>query len=456
MRTLDRYVVRNFLVSLGLWFIVLMVLRVSIDLFINVDEFAEGRLPLATKIAWTGEYYAYHSLVYFDEMGGLMIVVAATFAVALMNRSNELTAMLASGVSLHRVVWPIVLCAILVEGVMVTNKELLVPRFARELSRSRDYIASEKEDRPRVLLPQDNAGTVWWSPQLRSRAQTLEKPIALIRDQNLDLYAGVYGRQAQWQALDGQPGWAFSDARIDPAAPGGAQGSAAWPHMQSAAQIYSLQAPEGFSQSAGKVVGQDPTYAMSLQADSLSPAGPETPALLSKPRFTFFLPEGQGRQHESGRVVAVVLAREARWVVDGADSRWILTEGRIWVPSDMTPREILLRPSRNWLDYLSSLQLSELLTQRSLTNRRAVLLARHVQVTSPINHLIMLLLALPFILSRERNIKASAGMAVLVVGGQLAVIYLCRYVALPPMWSAWLPILIFGPLAVLALDSIKT
>jgi len=68
----------------------------------------------------------------------------------------------------------------------------------------------------------------------------------------------------------------------------------------------------------------------------------------------------------------------------------------------------------------------------------------------------MLLLGLPFILSRERGIKTSAARCLLVVSVFYVSIYVCRYVGLPPEWAAWLPILTFGPLAMVLMDSVKT
>ena len=68
----------------------------------------------------------------------------------------------------------------------------------------------------------------------------------------------------------------------------------------------------------------------------------------------------------------------------------------------------------------------------------------------------MLLVAVPFILSRERNIKASALMTVLMVVIVYIFIYGCRYVGLSPVVAAWLPILVFGPVSAVMLDAVKT
>jgi len=69
---------------------------------------------------------------------------------------------------------------------------------------------------------------------------------------------------------------------------------------------------------------------------------------------------------------------------------------------------------------------------------------------------VMLLLGLPFILSRQRNIKTSVGLNILVVGVFYIFIYTCRYLDIAPVWAAWLPVLIFGPLAVVMFDTVKT
>jgi len=79
-----------------------------------------------------------------------------------------------------------------------------------------------------------------------------------------------------------------------------------------------------------------------------------------------------------------------------------------------------------------------------------------VRLLDPVNNLVMLLLGLPFILSRERNIKASAWLFLLMVGTFYAFIYVCRYMNLTPMLSAWLPVFLFGPVAAMMLQSLKT
>ena len=48
MKILDRYVVKNFLIGYAIAFCVLLGLRIIIDLFVNLDEFAENADDLGT------------------------------------------------------------------------------------------------------------------------------------------------------------------------------------------------------------------------------------------------------------------------------------------------------------------------------------------------------------------------------------------------------------------------
>jgi len=94
--------------------------------------------------------------------------------------------------------------------------------------------------------------------------------------------------------------------------------------------------------------------------------------------------------------------------------------------------------------------------KQRVPDMRRALLIKHIRFADPINNLVMLLLGLPFILSRQRNIKASAGLCLLMVGAFYAFVHVCRYTGLSPTLAAWLPAMLFGPVSVVMLDSVKT
>ncbi len=458
MKILDRYVARTFLVTAGLWFVVLMSLRIVTDLFVNMDRFARADTP--REIIYNiGLYYGVHSFAYFTELGGIIVVAAAAFSLARMNKTNELTAMLASGVSLHRVVWPIVLLSMALSGLIVMDQELVLPRLAHRLVQRRGEMHEQEEFGIRLIA--DGAGNVWYANTFDPETRQMSRPVVLLRDGDYELMASAFGSDGRPVESTGgdRSGWAMTEARLVRAG----EAAASWRHTPSTERVWTSRSPEMILGHTGREAGgsdvwvenveaSDPQYGMIITAErmQLEPAGggSNQTATLIEPRFTFRADAGQV-------TLGVFEADRAVW--NAGRGNWQLENGRLVVPSDLTVQDLLLRRSSRWLQYMSLSQLNDLLELRHVPNRPAVRLARHIRITEPINNLIMLLLGLPFIMSRERNIKASIGLCLLLVMSFYAFIHMCRnIVGMPPEWAAWLPILLFAPVAVVMFDSVKT
>jgi lipopolysaccharide export LptBFGC system permease protein LptF len=497
MKTLDRYLVRSFLGSALVLGAAILALRIVADLFFNMDEFLEKQDGLVNLLYHIGVYYSYQSLAYFNELGGVIIIVAASFTLARMNHTNELTAMLASGVSLHRVIVPIITIAVLLGGLIVLDRELLIPPNAARLVRTRDQ--AEQMKRFAVNLLSDTQGTVWLSPTFDPATGQMSLPIVTIRDEHKRRLATAVsnGTARRWTfVLPGKseplPGWNLTAAAMSRAA----TAAGAWENVPTVRQIFTAIGPSVLLRATRKPdtrrseapvalhpqtlrqevailpIILDERYAMTIH--SMAEAGQpqlvigsaaalqERTGRLNRPAFVFRMPEDvYGRE---GRLLGVFHADSATWVPAGRDaatkrdipSHWLLENGQLFVPSDLTEEDLVLRQSSRWLDYMSYAQLTQLLKLDRVPDRRGAEMARHVRFADPVNNLVMLLLVLPFILSRERNIKASASLSVLIGGTYFAFVYACRLIGLPPMIGAFLPIATFGPISVIMLDSVKT
>ncbi|MCX5636989.1 MAG: LptF/LptG family permease [Planctomycetota bacterium] len=128
MKILDRYIAKNFIIGYLIALTVLIGLCIVIDLFVNLDEFAEhsdlGTMAVVRNIF---NYYAVQSTMYFRDFAGMITVIAAVFSLGKMTRSNEFVAVMASGVSLKRVIAPIIALAVLLTAFSVADQELLIP-----------------------------------------------------------------------------------------------------------------------------------------------------------------------------------------------------------------------------------------------------------------------------------------------------------------------------------------
>lgn len=477
IKTLDRYIVRTFLQALFMWFLVFMALRVVLDLFLQLDEFTEQKASASVLIGNVLSYYLYQSFLYFTEMGGVIIVAAAAFAVARMNHTNELTAMLASGVSLHRVVWPVILCAMLMGGLIILDREVFIPRFRDHLVLQPDEMGQQKVLQLRGLT--DSQMTAWYSPKYLPEKETMLNAVLALRDDKLRYEGQISAKQMMEADFrdENKRGWLTYDGYIFKGTD-----ENPWRQVQRTDRIYTLTGPEALCEYGRRKWEEDherdfpegvrvtevpavrirvPEFDMVLRARKFLPEPPARvregesvvhrviAGRLEYPRFDFL--------GNDDRVLATIAADAAEWV-EGPESErhWKLTNGLLFHESDLTGEEVELRQSGRWLEFLSNRELTRLLQLERAQAPGEVRLTKYVRFAEPLNVLVMLLLGLPFILSRERNIKASAVLCVGIVAAFFFFIYICRYMGLPNFLGAFLPVLIFGPISVIMLDSVKT
>lgn len=143
MSIIDRYLVRQFLRTFVIFFLSFTGLYVVVDTFSNLDDFlayVEQEGNLANVLT---EYYGYRTLAFFNVTSGVLALIAAMFTVTGFQRTNELTALLAAGISKRRIVGPILIAAALVSLVAIANRELVVPRVRNELERNAQSLADD-------------------------------------------------------------------------------------------------------------------------------------------------------------------------------------------------------------------------------------------------------------------------------------------------------------------------
>lgn len=180
MKILDRYVAKNFLVGYVIAFSVLIGLRVIIELFVNLDEFAELSDRGAWAVVWhVVTFYAMRITLYFRDIAGMITVVAAAFSLGKMVRANELVAIIASGVSAKRIVGPILVLAIFFTVLAIANQELLIPTISDKLVRDADDAVDDESYPVRFIT--DGNGSLINARRYYVNTQTLDHPTIILR-----------------------------------------------------------------------------------------------------------------------------------------------------------------------------------------------------------------------------------------------------------------------------------
>lgn len=367
MSILDRYILRTLAINYAIALAVMLSLYVLLDLFINIDEFVEQRAPLPRVLANMFDYYWPNLLLYFSQLSGVITLFACLAAVARMRKFNEMSAILASGVSLYRVARPILAFGVATTGLQVVATEWLIPQVAHRLARDHDDVEGLRAYE--VFFVRDLSGDLISAARFLPESDSLQQLLVLSRDADGTLTKALEADRADWRPPDAtrpRPYWKLERGRIVSRAP---------------------------QQEGG--------------------LGPREEKILSYPTV---------------------------------------------YETTLGPREIQVRQADSWARFLSLGQLRELASQDT-PDRAGILRLRHARVVAPIVSVVLLMLGLPFFLDRSpANVLGDAGRCMIVCG----LCYVAAFVSqsirseTQPALYAWLPIFVFGTVAIVLFDRVKT
>ncbi|MBX9735506.1 MAG: LptF/LptG family permease [Phycisphaerales bacterium] len=214
MTTLDRYIARLYLTNIAILLVLLFSFVVMIDASLNMQRFADAAVKnasaagselhglrkllsaalLVVDLWWPRLLQLYNFLI------GLVLVGAMGFTFAQLVRQRELVAVMASGVSLYRLMRPVMVVAALMLMIQVANQELVLPRISHLLIR--DNMEAGKRDISGfvVSLRPDSEGRVFYADRFDPASRTMTN-------------VRIWERDAQWRTI-GQI--SASSATFDP------------------------------------------------------------------------------------------------------------------------------------------------------------------------------------------------------------------------------------------------
>lgn len=142
---IDRYLTKAQFHAFVIVFVSLAGLTFVVDAFTHIEEFlshaAEGG-GLAVVLA---SYYGYRLISFFDATSPVIALASAMFALSWLERHNELTALLAAGVTRWRIARPTIVFAAVVSLVAATNRELIIPAIRHHFARDAENLRGDAE-----------------------------------------------------------------------------------------------------------------------------------------------------------------------------------------------------------------------------------------------------------------------------------------------------------------------
>lgn len=134
MYLFDRYVLGLFLKIMLVCYSSLAGLYLIIDVFNNLDEFVQLGKRGGSLIGVLSAYYAPRMVALFCEVSGLLYLLAAICTLTRLQATHELAAVQAAGVSVRRVVRPILLLTAALCGLTWGAREVLLPKYREILA----------------------------------------------------------------------------------------------------------------------------------------------------------------------------------------------------------------------------------------------------------------------------------------------------------------------------------
>ena len=374
MKILDKYVIKNFLIGYIISFTVLIGLRVMIDLFINIDEFAEniGDYSFMEVSFSILTFYGAQVALYFKEFAGFIIVIAAVFSLSRMTKNNELTAIMASGVSLKRVIAPIVVVTILLSGLQIIDQEMIIPKLKKHLVRSHDDMPGDRTYQVR-FMSDINKSLIYSNEYIEKEEKFIHPNIVIIENNE--------------------------------------QG--------------------------------EPTTKGIITADTAVYNNDTKQWDLTNGKFLKKTDPGRITEEESASRIKDVNSYK----------------------NDIKPEDIPIRMSSDTLTLLSSKELTRLAQQETQSRDKADLYAqKHFRFIDPLINILMLMISLPVLVCRDpKGMKSAILVSFLLTIMCWIILFACHMLAgevifgkiQPALW-AWIPILLFTPIATLQIDAMKT
>jgi lipopolysaccharide export system permease protein len=133
---IDRYLSRAMVQSAVIVFVSLAGLYLVFDAFTNLDSILGNAPETGGVLGLLATYYGCRMVWFFDATSQVVTLAGAMFALSWLERHNELTALLAAGVTRWRLARPILVLAAAVSLLSLANREFVLPEIRQQFARS--------------------------------------------------------------------------------------------------------------------------------------------------------------------------------------------------------------------------------------------------------------------------------------------------------------------------------
>ena len=170
MKRLDTYIIGKFLGTFFFSIVLIMSIAVVFDLTEKLDDFFENQAPIREIIF---DYYLNFIPYFMNMFSPLFIFISVIFFTSKLAGNSEIIAMLASGVSYHRLMVPYAVSAVLLFVMSFVLTGYVIPPASEKMLLFQDqYIQRFTRENARNIQMEVEPGTILYIESFQKRTNT--------------------------------------------------------------------------------------------------------------------------------------------------------------------------------------------------------------------------------------------------------------------------------------------
>ncbi len=211
MKIIDKYIFKGFIFPF-LWCVfIFMVMAIIIDIFSFIDEIVKFKIPIGAIVS----FYVFYSPTIFIQVSPMAALLSTIYMLSGLNKNNEIIAMKASGLSLWRIILPLLVIGIVISGCVFIVNDKIVPVSSKvsNVIRREELEKGKEAKHPKIL---DNVALygsgnrIIFARAYDTEKKVLEDVIMHEHDKNQNLISKTTAQRAVWTG----DGWRFYKAIV--------------------------------------------------------------------------------------------------------------------------------------------------------------------------------------------------------------------------------------------------
>jgi len=206
LKTLDRYIIRQFLGTFFFILVTIMLIAVVFDISEKTEDFTKMKASTWVIIR---DYYLNFIVYYSNLFSGLLIFLAVLLFTSRLAHRTEIIAMLSSGVSFPRIMWPYFLTATILTGLSLLINHAVLPAANRvRLAFEEEHIRATFHVNEKHLLREITPGSITYFESFNTN-ENIGFRFSMENWSNGELTRKLTADRAQYDSVSGA--WRVSD-----------------------------------------------------------------------------------------------------------------------------------------------------------------------------------------------------------------------------------------------------